>query len=104
MAVEVRDNQDESRYEARLDGELAGFSEYRLTGDRITFVHTEVDERFEGHGVGGAIARGALDDARERGLSVVPLCPFIAGYIAKHQDDYLDLVHPSMREQVINRG
>jgi predicted GNAT family acetyltransferase len=104
MAVDVHDNQDESRYEARVDGELAGFAEYRLTGERITFVHTEVDDAFEGQGVGSAIARGALGDARERGLAVVPLCPFIAGYIAKHQDEWLDVVHPSLREQVMSRG
>jgi predicted GNAT family acetyltransferase len=54
------------------------------------FVHTEVEDKFEGHGVGGALARGALDDVRARGFKVTPLCPFIAGWMKKHPE-YEDL-------------
>ncbi|WP_028660736.1 GNAT family N-acetyltransferase [Nocardioides insulae] len=89
--VEVRDNPGQQRFEAWLDGERAGFAEYRVSGEVATFTHTEVDERFGGRGVGGALARGALDAVRERGLGVRPLCPFIRGWIEKHPD-YQDLV------------
>jgi predicted GNAT family acetyltransferase len=90
--VQVTDNPAENRFEARLDGELAGIAVYRLDSDRIVFLHTEVDDRFEGHGIGSALARTALDDVRERGgLEVVPQCPFIASWIEKHPD-YRDLV------------
>jgi uncharacterized protein len=90
--VEVTDNPSESRFEARLDGELAGIAVYELHPDRIVFLHTEVDDAFEGRGVGSALARTALDDVRGRGgLAVVPRCPFIAGWIEKHPD-YQDLV------------
>ncbi len=92
--VTVVDNPAEHRYEARVGGRLAGFAQYRLRGDRIVFVHTEVDDEFEGHGVGSRLASGALDDARARGLVVVPLCPFIADYIRRHPE-YQDLVHAS---------
>src|SRR3979409_193132 len=81
MSVEVRDNPDESRYEVFADGELAGFAEYRLHNGRITFIHTEIDPAHEGGGLGSSLARAALDDVKSRGLPVVPLCPFIAGYI-----------------------
>jgi predicted GNAT family acetyltransferase len=97
MSVEVTDNRDESRYEIRSDGELAGFVLYRLEPDRITFIHTEIEPRFAGAGLGGRIARAALDDARARSLSVVPQCPFIAGYIRRHPEEYLDLVPPALR-------
>ena len=90
--VEVRNNPQENRYEAWLEGGLAGFAEYRLKADLITFTHTEVDDAFEGRGVGSALARGALDDVRADGSRQVrPLCPFIAAWIDKHPD-YRDLV------------
>jgi predicted GNAT family acetyltransferase len=87
MATDVRDNPDEHRYEARTDDGIAGFAEYQLVrGDRIIFTHTEVDPKFEGQGVGSALAKGALDDARERGLQIVPICPFIARYVHRHPE------------------
>jgi predicted GNAT family acetyltransferase len=89
--VEVHDNPAESRVEARVDGELAGFAAYVDRGATRVFTHTEVDPAYGGHGVGGAIARGALDEARASGLTVVPRCPFIKGWIDKHPD-YADLI------------
>jgi predicted GNAT family acetyltransferase len=90
--VETRDNPEESRYEGWVDGKLAGFAAYRLEPGRIVFTHTEVDDAYEGQGVGSTIARFALDDVRARGdLRVVPRCPFIRGWIEKHPD-YQDLV------------
>src|SRR5262245_7582277 len=91
--VETRNNPDQQRYEAHVDGELAGFAEYQLTDRLIIFPHTEVDERFEGRGVGSALARFALDDVRAAGTrKVLPLCPFIKAWIGKHPD-YVELVY-----------
>ena len=87
----VADNPAESRYELHDDDRLIGVAAYRLSGDTITFTHTQVDPAYEGKGVGGNLARGALDDARARGLVVVPRCPFIRGWIARHPA-YADLV------------
>ena len=70
--ITIADNPAEQRYEARCDGELAGFAQYRLEPGTIVFIHTEVDPAFEGHGVGSRLAAGALDDVRARGLTVVP--------------------------------
>lgn len=91
MSTEISDNAAKSRYEIRLDGDLAGFAEYEQGEGAVVFTHTEVDSAFEGKGVGSALARGALDDVRSKGLSVVPLCPFIKKWIGKHPD-YHDLV------------
>ena len=90
--IDVTDNPAEHRYEAHLDGALAGFAQYRDGPGRRIFTHTEVDPAFEGHGVGGALASAALDDVRRIGLTVVPQCPFIAAYIERHPE-YADLVH-----------
>jgi len=80
-------NPEAHRYEAWCDGELAGFAAYRLTEKLIVFTHTEVDDRFEGRGVGSAIARYALEDVRADGTrQVVPKCPFIRSWIESHPE------------------
>jgi predicted GNAT family acetyltransferase len=88
--MDVIDNQKDSRYEAQVPGGLA-IVDYRLKEGRIVLVHTEVPEAAEGHGIGDALVRFVLDDARARGLRVVPLCPFVAQWIERHPD-YKDLV------------
>ena len=97
MSIEVTDRPEQSRYEIRVDGELAGFSDYRLRADHITFTHTEVDDAYEGQGLGSKLARAALDGARDAGLAVFPACPFIARYVKRHPRKYLDLVPEGVR-------
>lgn len=99
MAVVVQDNPDLTRYEVFENGELAGFSEYTRSADAIALEHTEVDDRFEGRGIGSALARGVLDAARSDGLAVLPFCPFMAGYIRGHTADYVELVPPDQRDR-----
>lgn len=101
MSLQIRDNTEEHRYEALIDGRLAGFIQYRLQDGRMTMVHTEVEPAYEGHGVGSELAKVALEDVRERGLKVVPRCPFIARYVRRQPDLYLDLVPESLREKVL---
>jgi predicted GNAT family acetyltransferase len=89
--VRVVDNPAAGRYEAVIGDEVAGYAAYELRGPVIEFAHTLVEPAFEGMGVGGRLAAGALDDVRARGLVVIPRCPFIAGYIERHPA-YRDLV------------
>lgn len=89
--VTVRDNPQESRFEAYVDGRLAGISAYLLSDGVITFTHTEVDDAFEGQGVGSSLVRQALDAVRADGeLRVRPSCPFVRAWIDRHPD-YGDL-------------
>jgi hypothetical protein len=89
--IAVRDNPDELRYELVVDGDVAGEIRYRLRPDAVALVHTEVAPKLEGGGLGGRLVAGALDDIRERGLHVIPICPFVRGYIGRHPE-YGDLV------------
>ena len=87
MATDVLDVPARSRYEVTVDGELAGFSEYREAEGARVFTHTEVFDAYEGKGVGSALARGALDDVRARGRQIVPTCWFVADFVDRHPDD-----------------
>ena len=91
----VVDNPEADRFEVLVDGEVAGFAEYRRMKSSVAFTHTVIDPAFEGRGLGSVLARGALDATREAGSPVLPFCPFIRGYIQRHPT-YLDLV-PAQR-------
>jgi uncharacterized protein len=87
----VVDDRERKRFEIHVDGQLAGFTQYRETPGVVDLVHTEIDAAFEGQGLGGQLARSALDQVRASGRKVVATCPFIKGWIAKHED-YQDLL------------
>ena len=97
MDIEVVDRTDQHRFEILVDGDVAGFAEYRSGAGRRAFVHTVVDERYGGQGLGSKLVRGALDATRAEALAVEPFCPFVRSYIAGH-DEYVDLVPPDRRE------
>ena len=92
----VVDEPSRSRYELRLGEELAGFIAYRKHADAVVLIHTEVDPAFEGRGLGSRLVAGALEEIRARGLSVVPVCPFVVSYLRRHPE-YADLVREPAR-------
>jgi hypothetical protein len=89
--TQVRDNTELSRYEILVGDTVAGFTEYAAHGRQVDLIHTEVEPRFEGHGIASTLIRELLDDIRARGLEAMPYCPFVRTFVAKH-DEYLDLV------------
>lgn len=98
MASEISNNGDEHRYEIRVDGELAGFAVYRERPGLIAFIHTEIDDRFGGRGLGTELIAFALGDVAERDLEVLPFCSFVSDHISKHPDR-LELVPADQRER-----
>lgn len=88
----VSDNSARHRFEIDLGDGSVAIAEYMLSPGKITFTHTEVPDAHEGQGLGTTLIRFALASARERGLKVVPVCPFFADYMRKHEDvqDLLD--------------
>ena len=89
--VEVVDDPAHSTFVLLVDGEPQGHAYYRAVGRLVVFTHTEVDPAQRGRGVASQLARGALDQVRASGRRVVPVCPFIAGYVRQHPE-YADLV------------
>lgn len=99
MTTSVRDNPDADRYEIHVDGQLAGFSEYKLSPGRIAFTHTEIGDAFSGRGLARKLVVDELADARRRDLAVLPFCPYVRKVIARAPDKYLDLVPAKDRER-----
>lgn len=93
--IAVQHNEAVGQFEANVRGFLA-VTEYRRVKNRIIFTHTEVPQALEGQGVGSKLAETALEYARQEGLEVMPLCPFIAGYLRRHPE-YQSLVIPGYR-------
>jgi uncharacterized protein len=94
----VTDDPAQSRYELRVGDDLAGFISYHRRDQAISLIHTEVEPAFQGDGLATRLARFALDDARERGLAVLPFCPYVNSWIKKHPD-YTDLVPADRRAE-----
>jgi predicted GNAT family acetyltransferase len=86
----VHHNEAANRFEVQQDGHLAEL-DYRRSGNQIIFTHTGVPAELEGRGIGSALARAGLEYAKEQGLAVVPLCPFVRGYIER-KPEYQPLV------------
>jgi len=87
----VRWDDEASRYELLVDGELAGVLDVSDAGDRVVLPHTEIDRRRQGQGLGAVLVAGALDDLRGRGRPIVPTCWYVREFIDRHPD-YADLV------------
>lgn len=89
--LEVVDNPAERRFEAHLDGKVAGCIDYSINGTVITLIHTIVPAEHEGKGIASRLVNFALEHARANGLLVIPRCPFVAAYLNRHPE-YLDVV------------
>ncbi|MGE4512747.1 hypothetical protein SAMN05421846_104243 [Chryseobacterium taeanense] len=87
--IEVKHNNNEKNgnFEAFIDGNHAGLMTYTWAGDdRFIIDHTEVEEAYNGKGVGKEMLLSAVDFARESGKTIIPLCPFAKATFQKHEE------------------
>jgi len=88
----VRDDPQELRYELLDDsGVMIGEIRYVLEPGAVALVHTEVDPKFQGHGLADELVQGAVNDLRERGLKMIPVCPYVRAWLRRHPEQ-ADLV------------
>jgi predicted GNAT family acetyltransferase len=92
VTLDIRDSKAADRYEAREDGELAGFLDYVARRDYIALIHTETLASHQGRGIGEQLVRFALGDARRRSLRVVATCPYVRAFLERH---------PEMQDNVV---
>jgi predicted GNAT family acetyltransferase len=95
---EVVDDKEQSRYEVRIDGEIAAIAEYVKQPGLVSFTHTETLDGYGGQGLAGWVIDRALRDARAEKLQVIPFCSFVAHYIGSHPE-LLDLVPAERRAE-----
>ena len=79
----IVNNVDRHQFET---GEGAAISRlvYRIDGDVLDLVHTEVPRELEGRGIASDLASAALAYAAEQGMLVRPTCPFVRSYLERH--------------------
>jgi predicted GNAT family acetyltransferase len=97
MSISIVKNEELSRFEIYSDGELAGFADFKIENQMISYTHTEIDPRFGGQGLGSQLIKEALDEAFEQNLEVAPYCSFVSAYIKKNSEKYRDLIPKSSR-------
>ena len=97
MSISILKNEELNRFEIYSDGELAGFADFKIENQMISYTHTEIDPKFGGKGLGSQLIKEALDEALEQNLEVAPYCSFVSAYIKKNSEKYLDLVPKSGR-------
>ncbi|MBX9460908.1 MAG: N-acetyltransferase [Brevundimonas sp.] len=99
--LSIRDNAEAHRYELPVGTELAVVT-YNLSGQNLMITETLVPEALEGRGIASRLAKHVIDDARNRGLLILPVCPFFSAYLQKHPE-HADVVHPTYR-QILGLG
>ncbi|MCX5087575.1 bifunctional pirin family protein/GNAT family N-acetyltransferase [Streptomyces sp. NBC_00365] len=92
-AATVERNDARHRYEILVDGKRAGLTAYRDRGEQRVFFHTEVDDAFAGQGLAAQLVQYALTDVRDLGMRIVPVCPYVAKFLKKH-DEFADITEP----------
>lgn len=90
MTTPIRDNAARSRFELEADG-VTAFMNYQLSGKVISLDHTETPVAARGRGLASRLTQGVLDEARGRGLKIVPRCPFVRAFVERHPE-YQDLM------------
>lgn len=103
-------NEDAERYELILDGmekgeadagtAMAGFAAFHESETHIAFTHTEIDDAYQGHGLGSRLAEAAVADAVARDLTIIPLCPYIARYLERHEVEGARIEWPNRAPRV----
>ena len=88
MSIVVSRNHELSRFDIHVDGELAGFAEYKLHDTSIVFPHTEIDPKFGGRGLGTTLIEYALKEVINENLLIDPVCPFVSKFMAKDENKY----------------
>ncbi|MGW1787848.1 GNAT family N-acetyltransferase [Streptomyces tubercidicus] len=82
-----------NRYEILVEGKRAGLTAYRDRGEQRVFHHTEIDDAFAGQGLASQLVREALTGVRKSGKRIVPVCPYVAKFLKRHEE-FADITDP----------
>lgn len=85
LTLAIKHNPAGLRFEAIVDGMLCR-ADYRMHGDTMMLVHTEVPQRLEGRGIASALVKAAFEHAREQGMDVLPVCSYVRAWAQRHPE------------------
>jgi len=82
MEIEHKEKGRKGTFFIEENAELIAELQYFTSAPgEITIYHTEVGEKFRGEGIGHDLVAAAVNYAREKGLKIVPKCPYAAKVI-----------------------
>ena len=93
--TDIRDNKDLNRYELSVSNDVAVVT-YNLSEPNLMITETLVPVALEGQGIASRLTKYVLEDAKNRGLLILPVCPFFSSYLQKHPE-HAEAVHPTYR-------
>jgi predicted GNAT family acetyltransferase len=86
MSLAIDHLADRGRFQAVVEGDGDAYTEYRIAGQELTILHTEVPPQLSGRGIAAALVQAALAHAGAAGLKVRPLCDYARGYMERHPE------------------
>ena len=78
-------NEAAHNFELFVDGERA-FIDYKIKGDKIYLIHTEVPAALEGRGIAAALVTKAFEYIAQHQLKLVPLCVYVQAFLKRHPE------------------
>jgi predicted GNAT family acetyltransferase len=95
MNIQHEDTGRGGRFYISEEGRDLAEMVYHWDGDkRMVIDHTEVDPSLEGKGIGKALVARGVEFAREKGIVIVPVCPY-AKKVMERTPEYADVLSRS---------
>lgn len=91
--IKITNNEQRLHFETLLDDGDYAFIEYRWHKGALALMHTLVPEKYNGKGIAGALAKFALEYAKEKKLGLVVYCPYVQAYMKRHPEYDFLLMH-----------
>lgn len=86
VPIELTDNTEKNRFELQTDGKTA-FIDYIINKQGVAFLtHTEVPVGLEGKGIASGMVKKTLETIEQRGLKIVPICPFVTSWLMRNPE------------------
>jgi predicted GNAT family acetyltransferase len=83
--IPLINNEALHNFELTINGDRS-FIDYKLKGDKIYLIHTEVPQEMEGMGVAAALVEKTFNYIEEHHLKLIPLCTYVAAFLKRHPE------------------
>jgi predicted GNAT family acetyltransferase len=83
--IQLINNEAIHQFELFVDGQRS-FIDYKIKGDKIFLIHTEVPEALQGQGIAEVLVEKAFNYIEEQNMEVVPLCAYVQVFLKRHPE------------------